>query len=112
MLPSKIKVVLDGIAEAGTSSAPAQTAVGVVSGEVAAANTARRRVMIQNTGTTVIKLNLGGVAVTQTAYHVALPACAVADDGTGGTYIDEMWNGAIQAISSGAGGTIVVTVVT
>lgn len=98
--------------KSSTSSAPAQTAQGTTSGQILASNTARKRAMIQNTGTTTIKLNLGATTVTQTAYHVALAAGATADDGKGGTYIDEMWTGAIQAISSAAGGTLVVTELT
>lgn len=95
-----------------TSSAPAQTAQGITSAQILASNTSRKRVMIQNTGTTIIKLNLGATTVTQTAYHVALQANSAADAGDGGAYIDEMWTGAIQAISSAAGGTLVVTELT
>lgn len=95
-----------------TSSTPAQTSVGTTSAQILAANASRKRVMIQNTGTTVIKLNLGTATVTQTAYHVALQSCSSADAGDGGSYIDEMWTGAIQAISSAAGGTVVITELT
>lgn len=95
-----------------TASAPAQTSIGTVAGQVLAANTDRRSVIIQNTGTTTIKLTLGSTAPTQTVYHVALKACGIADDGSGGIYADDAWRGAIQGISSGAGGTMVITEIT
>ncbi len=95
--------------KSNTSSTPAQTAVAAADGEILAANTSRIRLMVQNTGLTVIKLNFGSVAVTQTAYHVALSACTGADDGSGGSYIDEVWTGAVRAISSAGGGTCVIT---
>lgn len=98
--------------KASTSTTPAQTTVGTTEGQILAANTGRKRLMVQNTGTTVIKLNLGAVAVTQTAYHVALLAGTAADDGTGASYIDEVWTGAVRAISSAVGGTVVITELT
>lgn len=88
---------------------PAQTAVGTSSGVVAVANTSRCRIMVQNTGTTILRLALGPTAPTGTAYHIALPPCTVANDGLGGTWIDDMWQGQVQAISSAAGGLCVVT---
>ncbi len=94
------------------SSAPAQTAVGTTAVQVLTANTARREVIIKNTGITVIKLNLGAIAPTQTVYHISLGGDSVADNGLGGVYVSEIWNGAIQAISSAAGGTIVITELT
>lgn len=95
-----------------TATAPAQTAVTTTASTILAANAARKRVMVQNTGTTVIKIVLGTGTPTQTAYHFALAASSAADTGTGGTYLDEMWTGAIKAISSGASGTVVVTELT
>lgn len=94
---------------ASTVTAPAQTAVGTTAGEILVANTNRRGLMVQNTGTTVIKLSLGTTDPTQTAYHIALKAGSAANDGLGGVYIDDQWLGAVRAISSAAGGTIVIT---
>lgn len=65
--------------------------------------------MIQNTGTTTIKLNFGSTAPTQTVYHVAIRPGNVADDGIGAVYTDDLWIGAVRAISSVAGGTVVIT---
>lgn len=100
------------LATSQTASAPAQTAQSTTAAQVLAANARRRQVIVQNTGTTVIKLVLGTGTPTQTAYTVALGACAAANDGTGGAFVSDIWRGAIQAISSAAGGTLVVTEVT
>jgi hypothetical protein len=98
-----------------TATAPAQTTVGASSGQILAANAARKGSAVQNTGTTRIFLGLGA-APTTTAYHIALPACGVANDGSSpawdGTFSGVVWQGAVYAISSGAGGTCVVTELT
>jgi len=99
-------LVSDGDSQVAT--APAQTAVGTTEGQIVPANATRGQVIIQNTGTTVIKIALGAAA-TQTAYHVSLQAASAADDGSGGVFISDFWKGAIRAISSAAGGTCVVT---
>jgi hypothetical protein len=94
------------------ASAPAQTAVGVTAAQVLAANAGRKRLMLQNTGTTRIKIVLGVGTPTQTAYHFCLAAGGNADDGSSSLYIDNLWIGAVQAISSAGGGTLVVTELT
>lgn len=94
--------------QSNTSTAPAQTAVGAAASSVLAANAARKRVKIQNTGTTIIYLSFRATNPTVTAYHVALPACGSANDGSSLPYIDTVWTGEIRAISSAAGGTIVI----
>jgi len=73
------------------------------------ANPKRKGLLIQNTGTTVIKLTFGATLPTSTAYHVALRASTGADDGSGGVYLDDSWVGVVNALSSGAFGTLVVT---
>jgi hypothetical protein len=73
------------------------------------ANAKRKGFSIVNTGTTVIKLTMGTTEPTQTVYHVALAACASADDGTGGAYFEAAFVGDVRIISSGAGGTCVIT---
>ena len=97
------------------ATAPAQTTVGAASIQVLAANLLRKGCGVQNTGTTVVKLGLGA-APTQTAYHVALPASGSANDGSSarwdGTFSGVLWQGAVYAISSAAGGTAVVTELT
>lgn len=95
-----------------TVSTPAQTAVSNVAGTLLATTRARRGLVIQNTGTTVIYLVLGSATPTSTAYHIALAACSSANDGRGGTYNDDAWIGAVQAISSAPGGTVCITEIT
>lgn len=91
------------------ASAPAQITQGATGARILEANARRRGLLIQNTGTTVIKLVFGNTNPTATAYHVALAPASGADDGTGGLYTDDAWQGPIRAISSGAGGTLVIT---
>lgn len=95
-----------------TASTAAQTSLSDTSAQLLAANNNRKGLVVQNTGTTVIKLILGAGTVTQSVYHVALQAAAAADDGSGGVYLDDAWTGAVQGISSAAGGTLVITEVT
>jgi hypothetical protein len=98
--------------KASVASAPSRVAVGTTAVIALASNAARRGLLVQNAGTTVIKLTLGTVDPTATVYHVALKAGAAADDGLGGTYIDDQFTGAVRAISSAAGGAVVVLEVT
>lgn len=88
-------------------STPVQTTVGLVAVLVAAVNPKRKGFIIQNTGTTVIKVSLGTTDPTQTVYTVGLKGGSAADDGLGGSYFDESWVGQIRAVSDGAGGTFV-----
>lgn len=97
--------------QSSTASAPAQTTVGTTAGQVLAANTSRKRMMFQNVGTTVIKLAFGATP-TQTAFHVSLAPGGTAGDGSSRMYTDDMWTGAVQAISSASGGLLVVTELT
>jgi hypothetical protein len=95
-----------------TANAPAQQTVGTSSGSILASNTANRKeCFVVNTGITVIYLGLNQTPTT-TTYHVALSACATANDGTGGVFRSESWKQAINAISSAAGGTTCVTELT
>jgi hypothetical protein len=96
---------------ADDSSIPLQQTVGASAISILVANLTRLEAMVVNTGTTVIYLGLGRTP-TIVNYHVALAACSVANDGTGGTYITDIWKGAINAISNGAGGTVCVTELT
>lgn len=85
--------------------------IGVSSSAVVNTNAARKEVTIINTGTTIIYLGLGQTPTT-TAYHIALVKCTAPNDGTGGTWTSDMWKGAVNAISSGAGGTVNLTELT
>src|SRR5688572_14627121 len=90
-------------------SAPAQTTVGATAVLALGANPKRKGLLIQNTGTTIIRVVLGSVDPTQAAYTFALSACTAADDGKGGSYTDSNWVGQVRVISSEAGGTFVLT---
>lgn len=97
-------------AQSNTANAQAQTAVSNVAGQILAANASRKEVTIINTSTAIIYLGLGAAPST-TAYHIVLSPCAAANDGTGGSWISDMWTGAVQAIGSVAG-TVVITELT
>lgn len=56
--------------------------------QLAAANTARRYLLIQNLSTGVLWVNLTGTAAVGQP-SIALKACAVANDGTGGAIVFE-----------------------
>lgn len=103
-------VPVEGVGSS-TSSAVAQTAVGTSSVSVLSSNTARRECIVQNTGTTIIYLGLGQTPTTSN-YHVALKSCSLANDGSGGIFLSDLWTGAINAIGSAASGTVVVTELT
>lgn len=90
-------------------SVAAQGTISTVAGQAIGANAVRKRLMIQNTGATILRLVFGSGTPTQTVYHVALTACTLSDDGTGGIYFDDAWTGAVQIISSAPGGTYVLT---
>lgn len=103
-----VKTLVDP-APQGACSIPVQTAIGVVAALVLSPNPMRKGFVIQNTGTTVVKLSFGSTDPTQTVYHVALAACDAADDGKGGVYFDDAYTGAVRAISSGAAGTFLIS---
>lgn len=90
-------------------SVPAQTAVTDTAAVLLAGNPKRKGFMVQNTGTTLIKLSFGGTNPTTTAYHVCLKGGTAADDGTGSIYLDDAWVGDVRALGEVAGGTCVVT---
>ena len=91
-----------------TANSPSQQTVGTTSGSILATNAARKKFLVTNTGITTIFLGLGQTP-TITAYHVALAPCGnSANDGSGGTFFDDSWDGAINAISSAAAGTVCV----
>jgi hypothetical protein len=97
-----------------TASVPVQKTVGSSSGQVLAANAARKGCAVVNTGTVPIYLGLGQTP-TGTAYHIVLPACGNANDGSSarwdGTISGVLWTGAVNAICTG-GGTCVVAELT
>ena len=89
-------------------SDPVQVALGVNAVQILAANSARRSLIVQNTGTTVIYLVLGAVDPAPGVYHVALRGGTGVDDGGGTIYAEDSWKGPVRAVSSGMGGRLVV----
>lgn len=105
------RALVEGAPQQGNST-PAQTTIGAAAAAVVARNEKRKGLVIQNTGTTILKFNYGTTDPTQTVYHFALKACSVADDGTGGVWLDDNWIGPVRGISSAGGGTFVLLEVT
>ena len=95
-----------------TASAVAQTAVTSTSSSILAANAARLECTVVNTGVVAVYLGLNGKTPTSANYHIALSACGVANDGTGGTYTSDLVKGAINAITASTSGTVCVTELT
>ena len=94
-----------------TASAPASTAVTSSSSSILATNANRREAIVVNTDVVTVYIGLGQVP-TATAYHVALKPCAVANDGTGGSFVTDLWKGAINAITASTSGHVAVTELT
>jgi hypothetical protein len=90
------------------ATVPAQVSIADTAATILVSNAKRKGFLIQNTGTTILKLVLGVTNPTQTVYHFALKGGTAADDGTGASYTDDSWVGPVQAISSAAGGTFVM----
>jgi hypothetical protein len=76
-----------------------------------AANTARREFIIVNTDVVVLYIGLGQTP-TATAYHLALKPCSTAHDGTGGSYVSDLWKGTVNAIAASTTGHVAVTELT
>lgn len=94
-------------ATSNAATAPSQTTIGTAAATALGANGARKGFMIQNQGTTVIKVLLGAAVPTQSNYTVALAPGGTANDGSSQPYYGPpglIWTGAIQWISSAAGG--------
>jgi hypothetical protein len=93
--------------QSNTVSTAGPTTVGTSSTQLLAANAARKRLILQNVGTTKIWILFGAGSASSSNYHIALPAGGTTNDGSSPIYVDTMWTGAIQAISSAAGGSVV-----
>ena len=87
----------------------AQTAISTAAALVSYQKPERVFLRVQNTGTTIIYLNMNDTAPTSSVYHAAIAGGSVANDGTGGVFSVDMWGGPIMAISSAIGGLMVIT---
>lgn len=98
-----------------TATAPSQTTLGTTAAQALAANGSRKGFIAQNQGTTVIKVLLGSATPTAANYTVALRACGTANDGSSPPWYGPQgltWTGAIQWISSAAGGLVEIVELT
>lgn len=95
--------------KSSSSNAPTQTAVTVAALNIVAANASRKRLIIQNTGTAVVKLTFSATNPTDTAYHYALAPASSNDDGTGASVFDDCWTGVVNAKATTNPSTVVVT---
>ena len=97
----------DPTAKSTLASAPNIFATGSTASQALAANQTRKELILVNVGTVVVYVAFG-VLPTTALYHVALSACGVAGDGTGGSFISDLWKGAVAVISSSAGSVSIV----
>lgn len=90
--------------ESSTISAAGPQTVGTSPVTLLAANALRKRLILQNVGTTKLWILFGSGTPSASNYHIALPAGGTANDGSSPPYIDTMWLGEVQAIGSAGGG--------
>lgn len=96
-------------ATSDTATSPSQKTVGTSAITLLPANANRKGFIIQNQGTTVVKLLLGSGVPDQNNYTMALPACGVNNDASSQPWCGPpglIWTGAVQAISSASGGLV------
>ena len=85
-------------------------AVGLTAVKLMDANQLRKEFIIANTGTTVIAIGFGpNPSITNGQFVVLLAGGSSSRDGTGGTFVSDMWQGQVWAISSAVSGEIVLT---
>lgn len=92
-----------------TVSAVSIVTVGTGTTSLLAASGTRTRFILQNVGTTQIYILFGAGTASSVNYHIILPPGGSTADGFSAPYIDQQWLGAIQASSSGAGGSVSVS---
>ena len=91
-----------------TLNSQAQTTVGTSNVTLLSANSSRVRFVVQNVGTTRISITYGSTA-TVAGSTVVLPAGGTTGDGSSQPLVDTLWLGAVSAIGSGAGGSVLVS---
>lgn len=91
-----------------TVSAVNIATVGTGTSTLLASNVNRKRVTLQNVGTTKIYILFGAGTASSSNYHIVLQPGGTTADGSSPIYSDTMWQGAIQASSSAGGGSVTV----
>jgi hypothetical protein len=101
--------MIEGITQAKTANTPA---IVTAEGTILAANPNRKGFIIQNVGTGVVFIRLGGTASTS-VFHIVLKGGTGDSDGNGGSY-SQMEGTVFQGLISIAGTTpkVVVTELT
>jgi len=96
-------VGLDGETPAFQSTvtnAPARTTVTTtVVVVLLTANEARKQFIIQNTDILPMHIAFGANNPSVSEHHITLKACTNANDGTGGSFVSDMWKGEVRAIA-------------
>lgn len=85
-------------------SIPNASAAGTGNTQVCQKNANRKEIILVNVGTVTIFISLGQPATSQN-YSFALSPCAIANDGTGGLWISDIWQGEIHAITANGAGS-------
>lgn len=76
------------------------------------ANPSRKQLILVNTSQDIVYVGLGsapdpGDSVTPFAYNFALTACTTSpDDGTGGIWVSDIWQGPVYVSSQGNSGVV------
>src|ERR1043166_150444 len=73
------------------------------------ANPKRKEFIITNSGTTIIVLKFTAPPNYNTGdFHIILPASSVARDGTGGSFISDLWQGSVWAVGNNVSGEVIL----
>jgi len=91
-------------AQSSTSTQNAPAVVGTSSSQALAANSNRKRLILQNVGTTNLYILYGTGTAGPVNFTRILPAGGTALDGSSPVLVDDMWQGAVQWASSASGG--------
>jgi hypothetical protein len=90
-----------------TINDPAVITVGTTVEPLFKANPNRQEFLVQNIDTVVVYLIFTKNKGSNVVYHVALSGCTAADDGTGGSYISDLWKGDVYIVGQAAAARVV-----
>lgn len=90
-----------------TITDPSIVSVGTTIEPILKANPIRSEFLIQNIDVVPIAIILTKNKGSNTIYHAMLSACTTADDGTGGSFISDLWKGDVYVVAVSAGGRLV-----
>ena len=94
----------------GNPQFPNPIAIGTTAVKILDPNLKRKEFIIQNTGTTILAIKFGAPANFNAGdFHVILSASSASRDGSGGTFISDMWQGSVYIVSNNVSGECVLT---